>query len=117
MKKYFLLLLLSISACSNPSPPMVITNTIVQYPEFPPVPAVPPLNLEVFKYDLPRDSKGNILNNPNSFVCLSQNDFNTLQLDFNKLKIQIKLYQNRIDEVNNLRTQWIDLNKNKATKN
>jgi len=131
---------LTLNGCvSSPTqslPVRTITKTeiIQEYPEFPNMKPLPPLNLEAFSWEYPRDPTKNVpksiercLSVPDSernnafwercgehppqidsniFMGLSDKDFRTFQLNWTKLRARLKQYRARIKEINRQRTEW-----------
>jgi len=144
MTRLFLSMLVAVylltGCASTPKPLPVPTRTIIstkvvqEYPEFPNLKPLPPLNLAAFNWDYPRDmtkwipqSKKKCLSVPDSkrdnafwercgehpplqnsniFMGLNDGQFKRFQLNWAKIRARLQQYKARITEVNNQRTEW-----------
>jgi len=86
------------------------------YPELPPLEPLPPLNLEPFKYDYPRDSSGNLIPNSNIFIGFTRENWQIFLLNQDKLAMNNKACVYRIEEVNRQRSEWQKLAQTEASK-
>jgi len=131
---------LFLSSCGEIGKEIVTKTDVVRvYPEMPPLKPLPPLNLQPFSWDYPRDITKKIpkstkkcldvpddkrvgnywdrcgihppLYDSNIYMGLTQMDYGTLQINFGKLKTRILQYEFRIKEVNKQRLEWIRKNK------
>ncbi|MDQ6961588.1 MAG: hypothetical protein Q9M28_03530 [Mariprofundaceae bacterium] len=133
----------------QPLPTRTITKTkiIQEYPEFPDIKPLPSLNLSSFSWEYPRDPGKKIPRSTekclsvadaerddafwercgehppqidsNIFMGLGDKDFKTFQLNWVKIRAQLKRYRSRIEEVNRQRQEWrrkAEVERNKRTK-
>lgn len=124
-----------IAACGTTQQvPIVKTEIIRVYPDFPAIEPLPPLTLMPFEWDYPRDTTKRVskstgkcletpeqqrdeaywercgeyapLTNSNIFMGLSRKDFETFIVNNEKIRARLLQYKARIDEINRQREMW-----------
>jgi len=124
----YLLIVFLVSSCSWVPTKETITVEKIVYPELPPVPHVAPLELIPCIPDRPRvwwepkvvknttECKAipsencmeyRIDVNSNIVVGYDKDNQNCVALNREKIRYQLKKYQDRLDEINEQRRQWI----------
>lgn len=99
--------LLWLSACATPVPPSLVKlEATTSYPNLPDVPKPPPLDLQEFKYDMPRDSAGKIIPDSNVFIGFDQANWQIFLENQKRIEARDKMWETRVDEENKLRAEW-----------
>jgi len=148
MRKLFIILLLLLAGCGSLTPQKeTITVERIIYPELPPVPSIPALQLENCIFDRPRMYWSDLVvisdtqckaelkadptktDNPqfqktcmefpidtesNIIIGFDDDGRQCFILNREKIRQHIYLYQQRIEEVNRQRKEWIERNVTKT---
>lgn len=95
------------SACGATIPTSTVhLETSTTYPSLPDIPKPPPLDLQEFKYDMPRDSGGKIIPDSNVFIGFDQPNWQIFLENQKKIQARDKMWEDRVDAENKLRAEW-----------
>lgn len=98
---------LCVSACAATVPPSLVKlETSTTYPSLPDIPKPPPLDLQTFQYDMPRDSAGKVIPDSNVFIGFDQANWQIFLENQKKIQARDKMWEDRVDAENKLRAEW-----------
>lgn len=102
-----LIALLWLSACGTTMPTSTVRlEATTSYPNLPDIPKPPPLDLQEFKYDMPRDKSGAIIPDSNVFIGFDQSNWQIFLENQKRIEARDRMWETRIDEENKLRAEW-----------
>lgn len=137
MRKFIILSMLSLGACTTPQPVIkYVDQPVMVYPNLPPVPAIPKPRFYPVNFILPKDSTGNIetiatcveksttpetanknctAGTTNIFIGLDQTDYVHLLINLQAMRGFATEAQDRINQENVERSYWATQNKKPAS--